>query len=223
MRVTVVGAGDVGTGITQRLADSHEVCVVDVDEDRLDALASAHDVRVVAGDGRSLDVLEEAGVEEADILVASTDRDGANVMICGAAKNTINARTVARVKRIDLYKFWQDAEGAFGIDDMLCVNRLAARNVVRSATLPSAIAVDTFVDGQVETAEFAVDADAPIAGGTIAEADRFASLTFAGILRDEDVIVPDLPVPAVPVLPTPDAPKPGDVTQRPGTGPREPR
>ena len=106
---------------------------------------------------------------------------------------------------------------------MLCVNRLAARNVVRSATLPSAIAVDTFVDGEVETAEFAVDADAPIAGGTIAEADRFASLTFAGILRDEDVIVPDLPVPAVPVLPTPDAPKPGDVTQRPGTGPREPR
>jgi trk system potassium uptake protein TrkA len=96
MRVTVVGAGDVGTGITQRLADSHEVCVVDVDEDRLDALASAHDVRVVAGDGRSLDVLEEAGVEEADILVASTDRDGASVMICGAAKNTIDARTVAR-------------------------------------------------------------------------------------------------------------------------------
>ncbi|PSP43286.1 Trk system potassium transporter TrkA, partial [Halobacteriales archaeon QH_6_64_20] len=130
MYVTVVGAGDVGTGIAARLADTHDIAVVDVDEDRLDTLASAHDVHTVCGDGRSLDTLEAAGLGDADVLVASTDRDGANVMICGAAKNTTDVRTVARVKRIDLYETCQEAEGAFGIDDMLCVNRLTARDIV---------------------------------------------------------------------------------------------
>ena len=191
MNVTVIGAGDVGTGIAARLADTHDITVVDVDENRLDTLASTHDVHTVIGDGRALDTLDEAGVESADILVASTDRDGANVMICGAAKNTTDVRTIARVKRVDLYETWQDADGAFGIDDMLCVNRLTARDIVRSVTLPGAIAVDTFVDGVVEMAEFAIDADAPIANQRIEEADRFASLTFVGLLREEQVIVPN--------------------------------
>ena len=191
MYVTVVGAGDVGTGIAARLADTHDIAVVDVDEDRLDTLASAHDVRTVCGDGRSLDTLEAAGLGDADVLVASTDRDGANVMICGAAKNTTDVRTVARVKRIDLYETCQEAEGAFGIDDMLCVNRLTARDVVRATTLPGALAVDTFADGRAEMAEFTIESDAPIANERVEEADRFASLTFAGIVRDGDVIVPD--------------------------------
>ena len=191
MYVTVVGAGDVGTGIAARLADTHDIAVVDVDEDRLDTLASAHDVRTVCGDGRSLDTLEAAGLGDADVLVASTDRDGANVMICGAAKNTTDVRTVARVKRIDLYETCQEAEGAFGIDDMLCVNRPTARDVVRATTLPGALAVDTFADGRAEMAEFTIESDAPIANERVEEADRFASLTFAGIVRDGDVIVPD--------------------------------
>jgi Trk K+ transport system NAD-binding subunit len=143
MRVTIVGAGDVGTGIAERLAGSHDVTVVDVEENRPDVLAATGDVRTVHGDGRSLATLEEAGVAEAVILAASTDRDGANVMICGAAKNTTDVRTIARVKRVALYETWQDAEGAFGIDDMLCVNRLTARAIVRTTTLPGASAVET--------------------------------------------------------------------------------
>ena len=189
MRVTIVGAGDVGTGIIERLAGTHEVCVVDTDADRLEALETAQNVRTVEGDGRSLDVLAEAGIEAADILVASTDSDGANVMICGAAKNRADVDTIARVKRIELYETWREAGDAFGIDRMLCVNRLTARNLVRATTLPGALAVDTFADGHAEMAEFAIDAEAPIATQTIEEADRFASLTFAGIIRGEEVIV----------------------------------
>ena len=166
------------------------MCVVDRDVDRLDTLAAARGVRTVEGDGRSLDVLAAAGTEEADILVASTDSDGANVMICGAAKNRADVRTIARVKRTELYGTWQEAGEAFGIDEMLCVNRLTARDLVRATTLPGALAVDTFADGRAEMAEFAIDDDVPIANGTIEEADRFASLTFAGILRDEAVIGP---------------------------------
>ena len=152
MRVTIVGTGDVGTGITERLAGTHEVCVVDTDADRLEAIETAQNVRTVEGDGRSLDVLAEAGIEAADILVASTDSDGANVMICGAAKNRADVDTIARVKRIELYETWREAGDAFGIDRMLCVNRLTARNLVRATTLPGALAVDTFADGHAEMA-----------------------------------------------------------------------
>lgn len=191
MHVIVLGAGDVGMGITERLADSHEITIVDHEKSQLDTVAATDDVHTVHGDARSLETLREAGVEDADVLIASTDSDGANVMICGAAKHAADIVTIARVKRIELYETWQDAADAFGIDHLLCVNLLAAQAIVHTTTLPRALAVDTFVDDQVEMAEFAIGADSPIANQTIEEADRFASLTFAGILRDDDVIIPD--------------------------------
>ena len=191
MRVIIVGVGDVGTSLTKRLADSHELTVVDHDEDQLEAIASSDHIRTIHGDGRSLETLREAGLSDADVLMASSDSDGANIMICGAVKHSTDITTIARVKRIELYETWQDAGEAFGIDHMLCVNLLTAQAIVRTTTLPSALAVDTFADEQVEIAEFAIDADNPIAEQTIEEADRFASLTFAGILREGDVIIPN--------------------------------
>jgi|AntDeeMetageno50_2_1112565.scaffolds.fasta_scaffold00753_3 trk system potassium uptake protein TrkA len=190
MRVVVVGAGDVGTHIAQDLADTHELSVVDTDPDRVESLTASLDVGGVEGDGRSLETLETADIREADIVIASTDDDAVNVMVCGAAANVTDAFTIARVKSGDLFDTWQEFDDAFGVDRMLCVDRLTAAALVRTVALPGALATDTFVDEQVVMAEFEIDADHEIAGERVADADRFPSLTFAGVLRDDEVLVP---------------------------------
>lgn len=189
-RIVVVGAGDVGTNTAADLGDEYDLTVVDADPERVEALSSLP-VEVVRGDGRSLETLKRAGIEDADIVVASTDNDETNVMICGAANHlTDGAFTIARVKDVDLYRTWQRFDGALGVDLMLCVDLLTAETIVRTATLPGVQAVKTFADGQIELAEFKIGSDDPIAGESVEEADTIPSLTYGGVVRDGDVIVP---------------------------------
>jgi trk system potassium uptake protein TrkA len=73
---------------------------------------------------------------------------------------------------------------------MVGTNLLTAQEVVRVIGLPAARDVDAFADGSVRMAEFEISADSPIADQTVQEADRFESLTFAAVLRDDAVVVP---------------------------------
>lgn len=186
----VVGAGEVGASIAENLSDTHEVVIVDQDPDRVDALTYSLDVLAVEGDGTDLDVLEEAGLEDAGMVIASTDSDEANIVACGTVKTRTDAFTIARVRKTPLLRTWEGAEGAFGVDFMVSVDLLTAHNVVRIAGLPGAQDVDSFADGLVRMAEFEVTEDSPVANRTVREADRFDALTFAAILRDDTVTVP---------------------------------
>ncbi|WP_254767759.1 Trk system potassium transporter TrkA [Salinilacihabitans rarus] len=190
MRVIVVGAGEVGTNIAASLADEHDVVVVDRDPERIDAITYSLDVLAIEGDGTSLEVLEEAGIDSAEMVIASTDVDETNIVVCGAAKTVDDPFTIARVKKTDLLRTWERSEGAFGVDFMVATDLLTAQAIVRIAGLPGAHDVDTFANGLVHMAEFEVREESPIAGQTVSEADRFESLTFAAIISDEEVAIP---------------------------------
>ncbi|AXR81017.1 Trk system potassium transporter TrkA [Natrarchaeobaculum sulfurireducens] len=191
MRVIVVGAGEVGTNIAERLQDAHDVVMIDRDRERVESITYDQDVLALEGNGTSLETLEEAGLERADMVIASTDIDETNVVICGAAKAMDDAFTIARIKRTNLLRTWERSEEAFGVDFMVCTDLHAAEAIVDIAGLPGARDVDSFANGLVRMAEFDVKPTSPIAGETVAEADRYESLTFAAILRDDDVVIPE--------------------------------
>ncbi|MFB6089612.1 MAG: Trk system potassium transporter TrkA [Halobellus sp.] len=184
VRVVIVGAGQVGSSIAADLAGTHEVVVVDRDADRVEELNYSLDVLGVTGDGTSMGTLEEAGIEEADMVIASTDDDETNIVVCSTATAISDAFTIARVKNTEYLRTWEGSERAFGVDFMVCTNLLAAESIVRMIGLPAARDVDPFAGGKVQMAEFEVDDDSPIADQTVAEADRFDSLTFVAILRN---------------------------------------
>jgi len=187
MRVVVVGAGEVGSSIAASLADSHDVIVIDVDEDRVEQLTYAEDVLTVEGDGTDLETLEDADVASADIIIASTNDDETNLVVCGTAKTVSTAFTIARVQTRGFYRTWRRSQGVFGVDFMVCTDLLTAQSIVRIVGMPTARDVDLFADGKVQMAEFEVLADSPIAGQTVREADRFPELTFVAVIRDGTV------------------------------------
>lgn len=187
MRVIIVGAGEVGSSIAANLADSHEVVVIDADSDRVEEVTYSMDVLPVEGDGTSMSTLEEGGIEEADMFIASTDNDETNIVACGAAKAAGDAFTIARVKKPDLLDTWNRSRGAFGVDFMVCTDLLSAQTIVRIVGLPAARDADPFAGGIVQMAEFEIPEGSTVAGQTVEEADRFDSLTFVGILENGDV------------------------------------
>jgi trk system potassium uptake protein TrkA len=146
-------------------------------------------VLTICGDGTDLEMLREAGLEQADLVIASTDNDETNAVVCGAAKAASDAFTIARVRRRTLLETWQGSQGAFGVDFMVCTDLLTAQAIFRISGLPSAHDVDTFAGGLIRMAEFDIPADSPIADKTVMEADCYDSLTFAAIFRDDEMVV----------------------------------
>ncbi|ERG96715.1 Trk system potassium transporter TrkA [Haloquadratum walsbyi] len=190
MDVIIVGAGQVGSSIAADLAPSHDVIVVDSDASRVEDLNYSLDVLGTVGDGTSMNTLEDAGIEEADMVIASTDNDETNIVICSTVRAVADAFTIARVKDTEYLRTWQRSDRAFGVDFMVCTNLLTAESIARMIGLPAARDVDPFANGEVQMAEFELSETSPIAGQTIASADRFESLTFASILRDGTVEMP---------------------------------
>lgn len=190
MQVVIVGAGQVGTSIADSLSSDHDVVVVDIDEDIVDDIKYELDVLTLAGDGTSSDLLEDAEVPDADLVIASTDDDKTNLVTCGTAKTVGDPFTIARVKSAEYRRTWVRTEEAFGVDFMVCTDLETAENVVNIIGLPSAIDVDTFANGLVEMAVFDITENSPIAGQTVADADRFDSLTFAALYRGDDIVLP---------------------------------
>ena len=190
MDVVVVGAGEVGSSIAETLDGNHHVVVIDRDPDRVESIAHSHDVLTVEGDATMIEPLEEAAVDEADLVIASTDDDKTNLVICGAAKAVGDPFAIARVTQTHLLRVWERGERTFDVDFMVSSDLHSAEAIVNITELPGVRDADSFADGLVRMAEFVVDDGSPIADRTVADADRFDLLTFAAIVRDETVVVP---------------------------------
>lgn len=175
MYVVIVGAGTVGSAIAESIADTHDVAVVDTDGDLIERLLYDMDILGVTGDGADIETLREAGIRKADLVIASTDDDETNLVVCGTVRTVSDAFTIARVKR-NLYRTtWEASAGAFGVDYMVATNLLTAENIARIVGLPSAQDVETFAGGLVQMAEFEISPETPVADQTVEAADRYDS------------------------------------------------
>jgi len=190
MRVIIAGAGRVGTRVAAELDRNHDVVMIDVDADRTDGLGYELDVLTVVGDCSSIETLQEADIESANLLIASTGSDEINLLTCETAKALTDVTTVARVKGLKYIDTWDRAADVFGVDFMVGTNLLTIGAAVGGTGLEAAKNFDVFAGGTVQMAEFNVGSNSSIVGETISEADRFESLTFAATLRSGTTIIP---------------------------------
>ncbi len=187
MRCVVIGIGQVGVHVARSLAESHEVIVVDSDEERLNKRRNELDVMVVEGDGAVVSTLRRAEVQGADMVVACTADDKTNIVSCGMSKILGDAFTIARVNRTDYLESWREGRNPLGVDFMVGANYLAARTITQHIGLPSARQVEFFAAGHIQLAEFDVPEDSPVDGKTIRELDEsgpFGDLNYMAVFSE---------------------------------------
>jgi len=190
VQIIVVGAGHVGTTIIEALHDDHELAVVDLDARRLQDLAYAYDVRTVPGNGASRRVLQDAGVESADLVLASTARVEANLVAAMLVRRLSNAATIVRTTNVEYLESWR--EGYLDVDYMVSSEIETAREIASAITVPAARATEMFADGQVQIVEFDIPRDgggSTLVGRPLAQAELPPDSTVSCIVRD-DAIVP---------------------------------
>ncbi|HEV2070771.1 MAG TPA: NAD-binding protein, partial [Acidimicrobiales bacterium] len=118
MHVIVVGAGEVGSYLAERLSrEGHNVVVIDPDGRRLADVAERLDVLTLAGSGTQPSTLKEAGIARCDVFVAVTSTDEVNLVACFLAHQAGARRTIARLEERELRERGADGlHAAMGID-----------------------------------------------------------------------------------------------------------
>lgn len=171
MRVIVVGAGEVGSYIADRLSrQGIDVYVIERDAKKAAHLAETVDVEVITGSGTHPSVLALAGVDSADLLVAVTKSDEVNLIASMLAKEADVPRTIVRLEADELRG--RDAAGlrrASQADLFIDPDEETAQEVLALIEMPGASEVAKLGNGEVFAIGARVPADAPIVGKSLIE------------------------------------------------------
>ena len=155
VKIFVIGAGQVGSTIVEALHGEHNLTVIDLDPGRLTPLAYRYDVATVEANGASRRALADAGVRDADLVIACTSRDEANLVAATFARiEAPRATTVIRTSNVEYIELWR--EGRLDIDFVVSSEIETANAITRVIRVPAAVQTDIFAEGQVQMVEYEV-------------------------------------------------------------------
>ncbi|NND72374.1 MAG: Trk system potassium transporter TrkA [Rhodothermales bacterium] len=174
MRVIVVGSGEVGFDVARILSmEQHDVVVVDIDSEALANCSDKLDVLTIHGNGTSASILDQAGIKQADLMVAVAAIDEVNIIACMMASRLGVKTTVARVRSDELATSDTVLNARdFGIDLLIHPEESAAAEVVRLIRRASATDLLTFADGRLQLVGMRINKDSPAVGKSLAELDQ---------------------------------------------------
>ncbi len=195
MNIIVVGCGKIGTTVLENLvAEGHDVTAVDVRPTSLADITNIHDVITVCGNGGDCETLEEAGVAEADLVVAATGSDEVNMLCSYLAKQMGAGNTVARIRNPE----YNDGsllpmKQYLNISMAINPDKLAAQELYHMLRLPTAAKIETFSGRKFEMIEIKLKEDSPLVGMPLFELRSKVKAKFliCVVQRGDEVFIPD--------------------------------
>ena len=149
MKIIIVGCGKVGYTLAEQLSEEgHEIAVIEPRSERIQAAVDALDIIGYVGNGNSYKMQKEAGVEDADLLIAVTGHDEVNLLSCLIAKKAGNCKTIARVRNPEYMDDIDFIREELGLSLSINPEYATARDIERLIQVPSALDVDTFAKGR---------------------------------------------------------------------------
>lgn len=160
MQIIIVGCGKVGYTLVEQLSgEDHNIVVVDTNEDCVRSITDELDAMGVVGNGASFQTLLDAGIKQADLLIAVTNSDEQNLLCCVIAKKAGNCKTIARVRNPIYNTELEFLRKELGLAMIINPELASASEIARIFQFPSAIKIDTFSKGRIEMLHFRVTED----------------------------------------------------------------
>ena len=165
-----MGCGKVGKVLAAQLNEAgNNITVVDINADRVADITNRYDVMGVTGNGATHTVLKEAGIDDADLMIAVTGSDERNLLCCLIAKKAGGCQTIARVRSPQYNADTPYLKEELGLAMVINPEYAAAEEIARVLQFPSAIKIDTFAKGKVELLKFKLPEDSPLCGMSVRE------------------------------------------------------
>lgn len=195
MKIIVAGCGKVGMTLTRQLcAEGYDITVIDSDSNLLSSLVSRYDVMPVQGNCASLEVLQEAGIESADLLIAVTNLDEINLLCCLTA-HQVNDRlhTIARIRNPEYSGQIYTLRDAFALSMTINPELQAAAEIERLLKYPGFLQRDSFVKDRAVIVELRVDEKSILKSTPLKNMSRVAGckVLVCAVLRNGVAAIPD--------------------------------
>jgi trk system potassium uptake protein len=193
MKIIIAGCGKVGRTIVEQLSmEGHEIAIIDRDAGTLQATTSAYDVIGVAGNAASYSTLKEAGIEDADLMIAATNSDEINMLSCLIANKAGRCHTIARVRSPEYTREVHLIKDELGLTMTINPEQNAAIEMARILRTPTAIKIDSFAAGRLELMSFEIPGDNILDGLSVIEVRRQiqSELLICAVERGDDVAIP---------------------------------
>ncbi len=152
MKILILGAGQVGSTVAENLvSEANDITVVDSDGEKLRQLQDRLDLRTLVGNAAHPSVLEQAGIADADMLLAVTQSDEVNLVACKLAYSLYNTPTrIARIRTTDyLNREAVFSKDNFCVDFSICPEQILTDYITKLIEFPEALQVLEFADGKV--------------------------------------------------------------------------
>ncbi|MBQ5739315.1 MAG: Trk system potassium transporter TrkA [Oscillospiraceae bacterium] len=194
MKIILIGLGKIGFAIaSQMVGEAHDLTIVDKNTAALEKSGNALDAMCVEGNGAGASVLLNAGVREADLVIAVTADDEVNLVCALMAKKLGAKHTVARVRNPEYFRDAAILRREIGLDMIINPDYAAAQEIARILRVPAAFGVESFARGAVELIGFTVRENDGIVGKTLIEYNNSHpnNVLLCAARRGDEVTVPN--------------------------------
>jgi trk system potassium uptake protein TrkA len=198
MKIIILGAGQVGTSITEILSREAggDITLVDLDADQLHLLQNRFDIRTVHGHASHPDVLREAGCEDAELILAVTNSDETNIVACQIAATLFNTpKKIARVRDTEYVSEERlFSDGGLAVDHIISPEEIVTSELLRLIERPGALQVLDFANGRIQLVAIKAYHDGPLVGHQLrALKDHLSNIDtrVVAIYRQDKAIMPD--------------------------------
>ena len=196
MKVIIVGAGEVGFHIASHLAlENKDVVVIDNNPEATRRISDNLDVQIVLGSGSSPVMLEEAGIQQAEIILAVTNSDETNLVACLVA-NILSPSTkkLARLRDADFDGYHNNfRENAPHIDTIINPEIEVVKTIYRMMSVPGAVDVGEFADGRIKFVGVNLEDKSRLAGVQLSDMNEIIGESrplIAAVIREDELIIP---------------------------------
>jgi trk system potassium uptake protein TrkA len=195
MKIIIVGAGTVGYSLIEQLSsEGHNISLVEIDESKCRLIREKMDILVIGGTGSSPVVLEDAGVKEADMIIAVTDIDEVNILVCTLAYHYGVKKRVARIRSREYLNHKGTVDlSTLGVTRIIDLERVVVDNILQYIDTPGATDAANFQDGKILMRGYIIKPSMPIANKNLKEISELAgdaSLLVVSIIRKDVTITP---------------------------------
>ncbi len=198
MKIIICGAGQVGYGIAEQLSvQKNDVTVIDNSQKLIDNMNKTLDVRTIVGNGSYPEILDEAGAGDADVIIAVTQYDEINMVICTISHLIFNIPTkIARIRSNNFLN--PNYENLFTrenipIDVIISPEKEIADSILKNITLPGAFEIIEFGEKRISFLGVNIDENCKVVDTPLRElTENYPDLicTIVGINRDDEIIIP---------------------------------
>jgi len=194
MKIIIVGCGKVGTTLAEQLnRENHDITLIDCDSEALQSISDSTDVMSVTGNGAVYQVQMEAGIKEADLLIATTNSDELNMLCCLIAKKAGNCHTIARIRNPEYSAEINYIREELNLSLAINPELAAAREIARLLRFPNAIKIELFAKGRIELLKFLIPKESILDRMKVMDVvSRLKSnVLICAVERGDDVVIPD--------------------------------